>query len=315
MSDFVQQQNSICEFNSSESWVILSSIEQSIKRKIEAVGTPLKDWDIQINYGIKTGFNDAFIISTEKRNEILANCKDSDERQRTAELIRPILRGRDIKRYGYDWANLWLIYIPWHFPYQFDESIQGASEKAENAFREQYPAVYSHMLQYKEPLSKRNKAETGIRYEWYAMQRWGAKYWEDFSKPKVMWKIIGCNINFCFDERQLICNNAVDIMVGDRNNLIQFVGLMNSKLFDWYLKLTTEAEVQGGGIQLYVTTLEKTLLKLDFQQAFTDIVYQRIENQVTDEAVDKAVFEAYRLTTEEQAFILQDRRVNRNRED
>ena len=89
LSDFVQQQNSICDFNSSDSWVILSPIEQSIKRKIEAVGTPLKDWDIQINYGIKTGFNDAFIISTEKRNEILANCKDEDERQRTAELIRP----------------------------------------------------------------------------------------------------------------------------------------------------------------------------------------------------------------------------------
>ena len=89
MSDFVQQQNSICDFATSDSWVILSPIEQSIKKKIESVGTPLKDWDIQINYGIKTGFNDAFIISTEKRNEILANCKDADERKRTAELIRP----------------------------------------------------------------------------------------------------------------------------------------------------------------------------------------------------------------------------------
>ena len=78
--------------------MILSPIEQSIKQKIEAVGTPLKDWDIQINYGIKTGFNDAFIISTEKRNEILANCQTEDERTRTAELIRPILRGRDIQR-------------------------------------------------------------------------------------------------------------------------------------------------------------------------------------------------------------------------
>lgn len=104
-------------------------------------------------------------------------------------------------------------------------------------------------------------------------------------------------------------------MVGNRDNLIQFVGLMNSKLFDWYLKLTTEAEVQGGGIQLYVTTLEKTLLKLDFQRSFTDIVYQRINNQVTDEAVNTAVFEAYNLSLEEQSFILQDRRVNRNRED
>lgn len=69
--------------------MILSPIEQSIKRKIEAVGTPLKDWDIQINYGIKTGFNDAFIISSEKRNEILANCQSEDERKRTDELIRP----------------------------------------------------------------------------------------------------------------------------------------------------------------------------------------------------------------------------------
>ena len=108
MSDFVQQQSVECCFESSESWVILSPIEQSIKRKIESIGTPLKDWDIQINYGIKTGFNDAFIISTEKRNEILDNCSSDEERTKTAELIRPILRGRDIKRYGYDWADLWL---------------------------------------------------------------------------------------------------------------------------------------------------------------------------------------------------------------
>ena len=109
MSVFVQQSGTECEFCSSDSWVILSPIEQSIKRKIEAVGTPLKDWDIQINYGIKTGYNDAFIIDTAKRDEILANCQSENERERTAELIRPILRGRDIKRYGYNWANLWLI--------------------------------------------------------------------------------------------------------------------------------------------------------------------------------------------------------------
>jgi len=92
LSVFVQQQGTFCDFPGGESWVILSPIEQSIKRKIEAVGTPLKDWDIQINYGIKTGFNDAFIISTDKRNEILANCATDEERKKTDELIRPILR-------------------------------------------------------------------------------------------------------------------------------------------------------------------------------------------------------------------------------
>ena len=128
----MQQQNSICGFSNSDSWIILSPIEQSIKRKIEAVGTPLKDWDIQINYGIKTGFNDAFIISTEKREEILANCQTEDEHKRTAELIRPILRGRDIKRYGYEWAELWLIAT---FPsrhYDIDE----------------YPAVKQYLLSF-----------------------------------------------------------------------------------------------------------------------------------------------------------------------
>ena len=74
MSDFVHTNSSVCSFTASDSWVILSPIEQSIKHKIEAAGTPLKDWNISINYGIKTGYNDAFIISTETRNEILAAC-------------------------------------------------------------------------------------------------------------------------------------------------------------------------------------------------------------------------------------------------
>ena len=89
MSDFVQREQVTCRFDSADGWVVLTPIEQSIKRKIETVGTPLKDWDIQINYGIKTGCNEAFIISTEKREEILANCRTEEERNRTAELIRP----------------------------------------------------------------------------------------------------------------------------------------------------------------------------------------------------------------------------------
>ena len=182
MSDFVRQNGTEAAFTASDSWVILSPIEQSIKRKIEAAGVPLKDWDINIYRGVLTGYNEAFIISTEKRNEILANCASPEERARTEELIRPILRGRDIKRYGYDWAGLWLIWVPWHFPLHLDSSIKGASQKAEEAFKAQYPAVYEHLYQYKDKLAARNKAETGIRYEWYALQRWGANYWDNFPE-------------------------------------------------------------------------------------------------------------------------------------
>lgn len=126
-----------------------------------------------------------------------------------------------------------------------------------------------------------------------------------------MWKIIGCNINFSFDDTNKICNNAVDIMTGKRSQLLQFVGLMNSKLLDWYLKLTTEAEVQGGGIQLYVTTLEKTLLKLDFPEELNDVIEQRLMSKVSDEDVDKTIYRLYNLTNDEIVFIHSCKQVNR----
>ena len=108
LSDYVQTHAVTSHFSSAESWSILSDIERSIKAKIQAVGIPLKDWDIQINYGIKTGFNDAFIIDSAKRAEILNACHSKEEHDRTAELIRPILRGRDIRRYAYEWAEQYI---------------------------------------------------------------------------------------------------------------------------------------------------------------------------------------------------------------
>lgn len=300
MSDFVQQQHSICSFNSSNSWVILSPIEQSIKCKIEAVGTPLKDWNIQINYGIKTGLNDAFIISAEKRNEILAHCKDADERQRTEELIRPILRGRDIKRYGHEWANIWLIYIPWHFPFQFDDSIQGASEKAEIAFKEQYPAVYSHMLQYKEPLSKRNKAETGIRYEWYAMQRWGAKYWEDFNKPKIIFQEIVQSSQFLYDDTiHYMCNDTGRIIVG--SHLPFILGVLNSKLFFYAVKKFYGGGVLGEhGIRMKHTFFGNFPC-MPYNRQIEEVAKELSKNYGDDLAsyADQLIFSAYSLSKEE----------------
>ena len=290
----MEQNKTLCEFSNADSWVILSEIEQSIKRKIEAIGTPLKDWDIQINYGIKTGFNDAFIISTEKRNEILSNCRSDDERSRTEELIRPILRGRDIKRYSYDWANLWLI-----------NSHNGVKGRIPRINIEEYPAVKAHLDQYWTKIKNRaDKGDTPYNLR-------NCAYLEDFQKPKAMWKIIGCNINFSFDNDAMICNNAVNIITGNEELILQFVGIMNSKLFDWYLKLTTEAEVQGGGIQLYVTTLEKTLVKLNFSGILSHTVQERVKGNLSDFDVDEAVFNAYGLTSEERYFILSNQKVNR----
>lgn len=285
--------------------MILSPIEQSIKRKIEAVGVPLKDWDIQINYGIKTGYNDAFIITSTKRDEILANCKTEEERSRTDEIIRPILRGRDIKRYSYDWANLWLIWIPWHFPLHKDTSIQGASERAEHVFQAQYPALYNHLLAYKKELSARNKAETGIRYEWYALQRWGANYWEEFFKPKVMYPNMTKYIPFYYDTRGFYQNDKSFMITG--RHIAFLTAFLNSSIFKFCF-LNNFPELQGGTRELRKVFFDKIpVIQIDDQlnERFASLILEMQNNPTVEKAksIDKLLFDVYGLTDAERAII------------
>ena len=308
LSDFVKQNHSVNYFNTSDSWVILSPIEQSIKQKIESVGTPLKDWDIQINYGIKTGFNEAFIISTEKREEILASCKTDDEKKRTAEIIRPILRGRDIKRYGYEWAGLYLIYIPWHFPYQFDPTIQGASIEAEEAFREQYPSVYSHMLQYKIPLAKRNKAETGIRYEWYAMQRWGAKYWDDFFKPKIVYGQFQDGAEYSFAEEGIFLSSNEYMLISNNYSSKCLLAFLNCKVSEWLLgnitgNLGGNAKIgqKSNFMKLSVAQLSPTEQKT-FDKLVDEIISMKkrnLDSSSIESVIDHKIYKIYGLNDTE----------------
>ena len=217
LSVFVQQSGSVCEFSNSDSWVILSPIEQSIKRKIEAVGTPLKDWDINIYRGVLTGYNEAFIISTEKRDEILANCQTEDERTRTAELIRPILRGRDIKRYGYNWANLWLI-----------NTHNGIRGKLERVHIEDNPAIKAHLDQYWDKISKRaDKGDTPYNLR-------NCAYLEDFSKPKILWKRVGSILRFCYNDNEALGLDSTCFAIG---NNIEFVCcILNTPMGHYLLK-------------------------------------------------------------------------------
>ena len=285
--------------------MILSPIELSIKRKIESVGTPLKDWDINIYRGLLTGYNDAFIVSTQKREEILLNCQSEDERKRTEELIRPILRGRDIKRYSYDWANLWLIWVPWHFPLHNDSSIQGASDKAERIFKEQYPALYNHLLSFKKELSARNKAETGIRYEWYALQRWGANYWEEFFKPKVMYPNMTKYIPFYYDTLGFYQNDKSFMITG--RHIAYLTAFLNSSIFKFCF-LNNFPELQGGTRELRKVFFDKIPVKqindaLNEQFALLVSEMQKTPSVARAKVIDKLLFDVYELTEEERDVI------------
>ena len=220
LSDFVRQQDTICDFSTSDSWVVLSPIEQSIKRKIEAVGTPLKDWDINIYRGVLTGCNEAFIISTAKRNEILDNCQTEDERKRTAELIRPILRGRDIKRYEYVDNGLYLI-----------NTHNGIKGKFPRIDINDYPAVKAHLDQYWDKISARaDKGDTPYNLR-------NCAYLEDFSKPKIIYPDICTFLSFELDTSCFYLSNTAYFLITEKEEYLKyFLRVLNSSVMDWYYR-------------------------------------------------------------------------------
>ena len=286
MSDFVQQQKSICDFANSDSWVILSPIEQSIKRKIEAVGTPLKDWDIQINYGIKTGFNDAFIISTEKREEILANCQSDKEREKTAELIRPILRGRDIKRYGYVDNGLYLI-----------NTHNGIRGKLPRIDINDYPAVKAHLDQYWDRISIRaDKGDTPYNLR-------NCAYLEDFSRPKIIWKRIGSILRFSYDNRGSLGLDSTCFAAGEH---IEYLCCVLNSLMGHYL-LKDSPKTGTGDLLVSVQAIEPARVPYDAQYdgRLSMLLGRQINDgtDATEKEINDIVFSLYGLSPSEREYV------------
>ena len=220
-----------------DAWSILSDIELSIKNKIEAVGTPLRDWNVDIFRGVLTGYNDAFIISSEKREEILANCADESERQRTAAIIRPILRGRDIKRYGYVFADQYLI----------------ATFPAKQYDIDDYPALKDYLL----AIGIKRLEQTGEEHvvngeqikarkktnnKWFETQD-SISYWDEFSKPKIVWAELSRTGNsFAYSEDGAMVLNTCYILSFNDNErhekeLNTLLGFLNSKIALFYLDI------------------------------------------------------------------------------
>ena len=291
LSDFVQHNSSACDFATSDSWVILSPIEQSIKRKIEAVGVPLKDWNISINYGLKTGFNDAFIVSGAKRDEILANCKTDEEREKTAELIRPVLRGRDIKRYSYEYADLYLI----------------ATFPAKHYDIEKYPAVKDYLLSFgmerleqtgKEHTIKgeKIKARKKTNNKWFETQD-SISYWDEFNKPKIVWGNLNLSATYTFAPAGMMINAPATMIVPASESLLC---ILNSKLADYYIR-NLGVTRNGGYFEYKPMFIEQLPIPKNIdEKLFKDFTEKELDNE---EKIDRKVYELYGLNTEEISFI------------
>ena len=278
----------LSRFFSSESWSILSDIERSIKAKIEAIGTPLKDWDIQINYGIKTGFNDAFIIDSAKRNEILDACQTEDERQLTAEIIRPILRGRDIRRYGYDWADLWLI-----------NTHNGIRGEIERIHIEDYPAIKKHLDYYWDKIEPRaDQGETAYNLR-------NCAYLDDLSKTKIVWIELSDESKFAICEN-LVPLNTVFFLTGA--HLHHILGLLNSKLVHWYFTTCLGTSSGVGTNRWLKYTIEQLPLVPYSDDKLSQLVIDRLSPETNtdkcEEQIDALICELYGLSPDEMSFII-----------
>lgn len=197
LQEYITPQSLLQSSLTKESFIFQDSTNAALKAKIEAIGTPLKEWDISINYGIKTGYNEAFIIDSTKRDEILRNCVSENERQRTSELIKPILRGRDIKRYSYEWAGLWIIGT---FP-------------ALKLNIDDYPALKNYLESYRPRIDQ--SGEKGCRKKtsnkWFETQD-NIAYYQEFEKEKIVWNPVSGEYFFTHIKETMYFNNSLFMM-------------------------------------------------------------------------------------------------------
>ncbi|MDR2919969.1 MAG: hypothetical protein LBV72_11475 [Tannerella sp.] len=284
------------------SFAILSDTEKQIKGKIEHTGIPLESWDIQMFTGIKTGYNDAFIVDSKTKDEfVLADYKNTD-------IIKPLLLGKDIHRYAPEQSDRWLLYLPWHFPLLYDRSINSASERAEMRFRQQYPVIHDHLLKYKDQLVARDQ-EVGVSYEWYALQRYGgSNEWDDFTLQKIVWKREAPTSSFCLDYRGCAIMDSMCFITGQ--HLKYLLGVLNSKLGCYMLR--DSPRLPNGDIQISILTLDALKIPVPNIKVESDVIslvnrrttdIHQSEYEELDRKIDQHIYDMYGLNDEERAFI------------
>ncbi|GAA7163487.1 class I SAM-dependent DNA methyltransferase [Helicobacter pylori] len=285
---------------STEGFIFADAKLLDLRDKMESVGAPLKDWDIQIYRGILTGANEAFIIPTEKREEILNACKTQEERKRTEALIKPILRGKDIKRYSYEWAGEWVINT--HNGYTSNLKF-----KIPPVDIEKYPALKSHLDSHWDTIATRSdQGDTPYHLR-------NCAYLEEFEKEKIVYPcIMAKEPCFVYEEKRFYAPAPANIITGDKIEIKYITALLNSKCIYFAMRKF----YMGGGIEgeLKTNNLEKipipkiTPQNQELARKTTDCAKAILEakekdskanTQELEKEIDALVYQLYHLTDEE----------------
>lgn len=223
----IKEKSIILSNISKDSWFIGNNIEQKLKEKMDYIGIPIKDWDVRIHRGISTGFNDAFIINSIIRQEILNNCRCDEEKKRIEFIIKPMLCGKDIKRYYYNWNNRWIIIIPtgWTNQNRYNQS-------PDIFIKNTYPSLMNYL--------KKFEYEANKRYDkgdyWWEIHL--GKYYEDFNKEKIIYSQFQNEAKYALDKNGMYLSSN-EYMINGNYNKKYFLAILNSKIITWYLKNIT----------------------------------------------------------------------------
>lgn len=267
-------------------WIISNESSIKIRSKIESQGVKLIDWGVKLNYGIKTGYNNAFIIDKRTKDELIA--QDS----KNAEVIKPLLRGRDVKRFYYDFQDQWLINIH-----------NGIKEKGvKPIIIENYPIIKNHLDAFWDKISNRSdKGDTPYNLR-------NCAYLDDFEKTKIVYSELTKFLYFSFDRNNKFIDKTAFILTG--NDLEFLVCVLNSKLFK-YCFAHNFSEIQGNTRVLSKVIFEQIPIKQisnDNQVPFIDLLNQILnikEQDINSDTtsleteIDKLVYQLYGLTEEE----------------
>lgn len=267
---------------------------------MEAIGIPIKDWGINIYYGIKTGLNDAFILTSEKRSEFIK--KDPS----AAEIIRPLIRGRDIKRYEITWQNLWLLNI--HNGIQ----SKGIPPIDVNTF----PIIKNHLDNFTYKLNRR--LDRGITP--YNLR--SCDYLEDFMKPKIIWAELARTGNsFVYDVESYFCLAGAFIMTLENEDLLNYdyqylVTILNHPTTLLYLEYVY-SKLDDTGWQWKKEPVEKIPIPRICKQKQASLIKAHEKLQKTNAKnrieviaeIDKLIFNLYGFTKKEIDFTFKKLKV------
>jgi len=291
-----------------DGWTIGTEADSRLRLQMEQASKRLADeyWSVEIKRGVTTGYNPAFILDSTAKEKIIKKGPNSSE------WIRPLLRGRDVQRYTVSAQDLWLLFIPWHFPLQNDSSISGASVEAEAELINKFPSIYEHLKGHEAKLRARNQSETGVRYEWYVLQRWAADCYRNFAKPKIVWGELSDRPKFSYNSEDIMAEATLFTLIGQR--LKYLLAFMNSKPAEWYFNQISTSSGMGTNrwkkyklltfpvppppndeIEQKVETLVNYVLYLR-ETANNDLLDHTSNERVAitiEEVIDMVVFELY----------------------